>query len=284
MHLQHIMAAADAGEAGRHAVRVAMDLATMSSARLTVLRVVPPLRAQQHGGCVGTATWEGREDEPAKQQLREWLDQDVLRPSDRCRVHLGVSFGIPGVEIGRFAESHFADLVVLGRKPQAGMTRLLLGETAGAVARRGHVPTLFVPHTVRELSSVLVALDGSARGMTVLLHAADFARHVGGSLSIVSVDEGISDDHGDHPVTSSRSLALQQRVSELFRGSDFRQVHAAVQRGDIVENVIGHSSVAKFHVLATGYHRGAVTGGLASGSAAQRLGHAAHCAVLTIPL
>ena len=55
------------------------------------------------------------------------------------------AYGLPGIEIGRFAEHVRADLLVLGRKQRSRGQRLLLGDTADAVARRSRIPCLFVP-------------------------------------------------------------------------------------------------------------------------------------------
>jgi hypothetical protein len=76
--------------------------------------------------------------------------------------------GVAGIEIARFADEASADLLVLGRKQRSTAARLLVGDTADAVARRSRVPCLFVPAVLGVPTTVLVALDGSARGLAVL--------------------------------------------------------------------------------------------------------------------
>src|SRR6187397_2025709 len=117
MDLRHILAATDESDAGREAVRVAHNLRSRASARVTVLRVMAAEATRQ---LVGTASGVGPDDdardEPALRHLHRWLEADVLLPSAIQDVELATAAGVPGIEICRFAERVQADLLVLGRK------------------------------------------------------------------------------------------------------------------------------------------------------------------------
>src|SRR5918993_4764819 len=158
MQLRHILAATDESDAGRQAVRTAFDLASRVSARVTVLRVLA-IEASRRLVKPGSGSTDNGNDETAYSYLRRWLEAGVLAPSEISKVELAVTAGIPGIEVCRFAEDAGVDLVVLGRKRHSRMMRLLLGDTADAVARRSRFPSLFVPQGVPTIRRVLVALD-----------------------------------------------------------------------------------------------------------------------------
>ncbi len=285
MHLRHIVAATDVSEAGHHAARTAMNLAERSSARLTIMRVAPRKLAARHAEVTVGRTWAGSETDETTESLRRWLETNVMEPGELERIQIGAAVGIPGIEICRFAESQNADLVVLGRKPTADMTRLLLGDTADAVARRSSVPTLFVPQVVAELSRVVVALDGTQRGMMVLQEAVDFARYTGADLSVITVEDTPGHQGMEEmSVPPLRGLSVQSRMNEFSSERDYSQIQVAIRTGDVVESVITHCLETQADALVIGYHRGGAAGVLGPGSTAQRLAHAAPCAVLTVPL
>lgn len=290
MLLQHIVAAADESDAGRQAVRAAMALASRCSARVTVLRVMAVEAAPRFAGVaegIGMVSSDmSADDRPEVGRLRRWLEADVLSGGDTTQVELGVAYGIPGIEICRFSEDRGTDLLVLGRKRHSQMVRLLLGDTADAVARRSRFPCLFVPHGSGDPRKVLVALDGSDRGMNVLNQACDFARYTGASIEVVTVEPRLPDE--PVPVVPSlpvaRSSLLQVRVREVLTREGLPNTPLAIRRGDAVEQILDVARASGSGVLVIGYHRGGPPSVIEAGSTARRLAHAAPCAVLTIPL
>ncbi len=287
MLLRHILTATDESDAGRQAVKTAMDLASRASARVTILRVMAVEATRQLVGVGhGAAPTNVGEDEVALTYLRRWLEADVLSPNELQGTDLATACGIPGIEICRFAERAEADLLVLGRKRHSQMRRLLLGDTADAVARRSRFPCLFVPPGSGQLRKVLVALDGSDRGVNVLNQACDFARYAGATVAAVTVEQG----SGDEPPQMGRSLplarssSLQARVHEVLAREGFPDAPLAIRRGDIVDRVVAEARESGADILAIGYHRGGAPGGLEGSSTSRRLAHAAPCAVLTVPL
>ncbi len=287
MLLRHILVAADQSDAGRQAVRTALDLASQASARVTILRVTAVETSRRLVAVSqGMAYPNGGEDEVALTNLRRWLEPDVLLSDAGRAAELATACGVPGIEICRFAEQAETDLLVLGRKRHSSMTRLLLGDTADAVARRTRSPCLFVPPGSGEIRRVLVALDGSDRGINVLNQSCDFARHVGGTVEAITVEQRPGDEPlqivSTLPVTRSASLQLQ--VREILAREGFPDAPLAIQRGNVLERVVAQAQESGADVLAIGYHRGGAPGVLEAGSTARRIAHASPCAVLTIPL
>jgi len=291
MNLRHIVVATDESDAGRQAVRAGLRLAARSTARLTVMRTVPvPAAPVLAGPSMSTAPVELDDDAVELERLKRWLEADVIPPGDSTPVDVGVTFGIPAIEICRFAERQGADLLILGRKLRSRMTRLLLGDTADAVARRSRTPCLFVPPGSGEFQQLLVALDGSERGMTVLTAACGFARGVGARLRIVTVEYGPDGEPADlgSALPVGRSSQLRARVGAVL-GRELEAIAGAptaveIRRGAIVPQILAEVETSHPDALVFGYHRGGPPGMIEAGSTARHLAHTAPCAVLTIPL
>jgi nucleotide-binding universal stress UspA family protein len=284
MRLQHIIAAADESEQGRAAIVGAVNIAARSRARVTVLRVAAE-RPVEEATTVRLL-----------QELRERGRSAVAGLAPPPPLDQAVVFGLPGVEISRYAETHRGDLVVIGHKRRTERQRILLGDTADAVARRSDVPTLFMPAGPMALDRMLVALDGTERGLTVLSAGMDFTRSMGTRLRVVSVEPEYTNESGVVRVLTSRSEQLVEAVHGL-RGSadlspgrwddpgiDGERGSIVVQRGAVVEAVLREIELTRSDILTVGFHRGGPAGVIDAGSVGRRLLHEAPVAVLTIPL
>ncbi len=162
------------------------------------------------------------------------------------------------------------------------MERLLVGDTADAVARRSRVPCLSLPAGAGPPRRIHVALDGSHRGHAVLRTVRDFAVWADARLTAVTVEPFLPDESLELAlsVPSARTLSLQQELST------FTPDHPGldVRRGLVVESLLESLADARADTLALGVHRGGPPGVAEAGSVARRMLHAAPCAVLTIPL
>jgi nucleotide-binding universal stress UspA family protein len=287
MELRHILAGADESGAGRDAVGCALSLATRASARVTVLRAIMrkavPTRTRAMAG-------EGLPAEDAETRevvrLQRWLAPDLQMRNQMPPVDFEIGFGIPGIEICRYAEQAAVDLIVLGRKWRSQSTRLLVGDTADAVARRSRLPCLFVPSGDSDIGSLLVGLDGTERGMIVLRQACDFARKIGATLRIITVEQAPPGEPTDLAATIpvARTASLEVKAREIVKRNGLTLADFLVRRGDVVSCVLGALHHGKPEVLVIGCHRGGPPGILEAGSKARRLLHMAPCAVMTIPL
>ena len=214
MNLYHILAAADESEAGRQAVRSSIDLASRAHASVTVMHAIPVRALSLPGGATEAHDLASVEMEgPMIQVLRQWIEYDLRTLREPPPVELGIAVGVPDIEIRQLAEQQKADLLVLGRKQRSQMARLLLGDTADSVARQSRIPCLFVPPDSGPLRRVLVALDGSERGMVVLKEACGFARSAETGLRVVTVEA----NPAERGVARSTRLAGRCRRSSLGR-------------------------------------------------------------------
>lgn len=297
MNLRHIVVATDESDAGRQAVRTGLKLAARASARLTVMRVfsiqaVPVLAGV--AGDIGPADLDG--GGVALERLQRWLQADVIPAGETTPIELGITFGVPGIEICRFAEARDADLLILGRKQRSQVGRLLLGDTANAVARRSRIPCLFASPNAGRLSRILVALDGTPRGFAVLPAAARFAGQIGGRLRAVTVEPAWAGEPGalTAATPAARSENLRAQLRDHLAGEPMGRVGwpgaqtggdlLERRRGEIVDEVLAARDAMGAEILVIGYHRGGPPGIFEAGSTARRLAHTAPCAVLTVPL
>jgi nucleotide-binding universal stress UspA family protein len=281
MNLHHILAAADESEAGRQAVRSAIDLASRAHASVTVMHAIPVRALSLPGGATEAHDLAGVEVEgPMIQILRQWIEYDLRTLHEPPPVELGIAVGVPDIEIRQLAEQQKADLLVLGRKQRSQMARLLLGDTADSVARQSRIPCLFVPPDSGPLHRVLVALDGSERGMVVLKAACGFARSAGTGLRVVTVEA----NPAEPAIAPSTRLANEVRMLLAREAVPGTIPDLEVRSGPVVEQILAAVDATGDDVLAIGYHRGGLPGIIEAGSTARHLAHTAPCAVLTIPL
>lgn len=289
MRFQHMVVAVDETDAGRSAVRTGLDLAARANARLTIMTVTPAaahVRVPHGGG--------GHGDSAILDRLAHWLEHDLASASPELPVQLGCAHGIPSVEICRFAEDRRADLLILGRKQRTAAVRMLVGDTADAVARRSQVASLYVPPRVGPLQKILVALDGTERGFVVFRAAAALADAIGAGLQPVIIEPAAVGDAA--PVPSSRTLALLGQLERLATPSDRDALARAagpaksleemliVRRGEPVTQLLEAAEAEAADIVAIGNRRGGPPGPVEGGSIARRFAHLAPEALLAVPL
>lgn len=267
MRLQHIVVAADETEVSRNAIRTGLGWAGRTGARVTVLSV-----SRQRVMANGEAPV------PALVTIGRWLERDVSRRDD-WSPRLVEAAGVPSIEIARFAERTGADLLVLGKRSRSDTSRRLLGDTADAVARRSRVPCLFVHESDAVPDRLLVALDGTDRGLTVFHAAAGLARVLGAELDFVTVEPASSDEITPH--VGHVSFGRTERLRRAL-GSSARALR--IRHGAPVAEILGEIAARQARVLVLGYRRGGPPGLLEAGSVARQLVHRGACAVLTVPL
>ncbi|HEX5386778.1 MAG TPA: universal stress protein [Gemmatimonadales bacterium] len=272
-----LVVAADASEPSRVAIRTALRWGARAGARTTILSVGEPRATPALAAIGGAEAAFGRS--LVSEGIDRWLQSELDREPTWAAPACAAAVGVPSIEIARFAEEAKADLLVLGRKERSAATRLLVGDTADAVARRSTVPFLFVPGPLGVPERLLVALDGTERGYRVYPAARRIADAIGAALDVVTVEPA----RGDEPpelaasVPSARSLSLAESL-----GGDGAALR--IRRGAAVREILAEIDATGARTLVVGYRRGGPPGVLEAGSVARQLAHRAPCAVLGIPL
>lgn len=244
-----VFAAANGSEAGQHAAAFARWLAGEVGAKLRLLSV-------ETTGIPGYGP-EGAPKQPKNQDEMAW------------------SRGVPGIEIVRAADTWGADLVVIGRRERSNGDGEVLGRTVDTVVRRRSGPCLLVPPDVDRLGRMLVALDGTDRGLGVLPFAEGFARSLGLPASAVfAAPEEIS----SHTAKTRLLLALLDHPG--LGGPD----QLEVRYGSPVDEILSVCTQLQADLLVVGVRRGGPLGEAGSGHVGRDLLLKAPSAILTVPI
>jgi nucleotide-binding universal stress UspA family protein len=275
MGLERIVVAADESETGRQGIRAALAWSVPLGATVTLFHVLPRVPAAALTGGGGN---RGQGTDPLA-ALETWVTAEVAERPGQSVPAIEAGYGLPGIEIPRYAEQAGAGLLVVGRKPRSMAQRLYEGDTSDAVARRSTVPCLFVRRPLRVPARMLVAVDGTDRGMRVLQVGCDIATRLGCRLSGVIVERL---HPGEPPalagaVPTARTAALQRRLN-----GDVEPL--LVRQGDPAPEILAAAHDLSADVIIIGYRRGGPPGLIEAGSVARYVAHHAPCAVLTVPL
>lgn len=189
--------------------------------------------------------------------------------------------GLPAIELVRYGESVAADLLILGRG-EARHAGALPGEDLVAeVVRRADVPCLIVPNGQRHLARMLVALDGSERGMRAMGVGWALRGLSEGEIRAIFVDSATD----PAPAASVPSLVVSRVVHWMALLAAPETPPPLIHRhGDVVKETMRDLSPLAGDVLVVGVRRGGPTGTAESTGSGRRLLAAAPCAVLAVPL
>jgi nucleotide-binding universal stress UspA family protein len=149
-----ICCAVDFEAPSRAALDEAVDLATRLGAELTVLHVVAPPAAAASDVLVGSRELSRIEAEREEELLESWRAGAEERAGRPVQAHL--LQGDPATQVLRHARTSRCDLVVIGTHGRTGLTRLVMGSVAEAVAREARCPVLVVHDHGRAEESALV--------------------------------------------------------------------------------------------------------------------------------
>ena len=167
MGFSHVLVPTDLSDPANHALRCAIEEATLHRAKVTVLHVLPEKSATEvyyvarPGG--GGASQEAvdpsgggplrgfalsepqvvRHDpgEVARTQL-----QDLIRGEFKGQWEVEVATGNAADTIVRVAQERGADLIVMGTHGRTGLQHVLLGSVAEKVVRLARCPVLTIRH------------------------------------------------------------------------------------------------------------------------------------------
>ena len=203
-----------------------------------------------------------------------------------CSCEALLADGNPGEVITGLAESHEADLIVVGTGSRGGLGKLLLGSVAEEIIREAPCPVLTVgPHVATDPSaafqSIVCAADfspGSARaaGLAFLL-AHEYSAH----LTLVHVVAGMLKDspHLASELAERRLRELLPLEPELEH-----EPHLVVELGPVAERILSVANELPADLIAMGARGAGAFAQTAShfGSIAHKVVSLAACPVMTV--
>jgi nucleotide-binding universal stress UspA family protein len=288
-----ILVAVDLSDASIAALKAARTLADARGATLAIVHVVSgvvdirPFFPQNYG-INATNTVE------LARLAGEALHRRVSEVEGCADAERFVELGTPYAEIVRRAEAWKADLVVVGSRGKAGISRALLGSVAEHVVRVAHCPVL-VSRPVRGSGLVMAATDLSDPSLPAIARAAEEARLRGARLVVVHATETPLAAYGGGPAALLGSVApaltaeeQQQRQSALvtvLQGAMERfgaEGEPLVVDGDAVASLIRAVEEQQPDLLVVGTHGRTGISRLLLGSVAEKLVRLADCSVLVV--
>ena len=259
---RRILAAVDLTPASAPAWRAAKELAARFGATLDAVYCQPPL-GPEVDVYSPAASAAARAEVLARLRRR-------LGPGARAHVARGEA----AAAVKRLVRDRGYDLVVMGTHRRRGLSRVLQGSVAGAVARDCRCPVLVVPR-YRSLRRVLAPVNDADYARRGLLAAGLVARAFKARLSVQHV---VTDPiFGPNPVK-----LLSRRIAELPAGvrRDVRPTSKVTYEApvaDILRATKGHDLV----VLAA--HRKSLLGDWVLGTTVERVLRHSPIPVLSVP-
>jgi universal stress protein A len=146
--LRHILVPTDFSDESRAPLAYGAALAGTFNASHHVLHVLQ---------AVVTPDQEPVELEAPRVEARAWEELRALLSSDKeyagLDATLAIEWGLPAVEIVRYAREKAIDLIAIGTHGRGSLKRLILGSVAESVVREAPCPVLTIHHWDREVSS-----------------------------------------------------------------------------------------------------------------------------------
>lgn len=135
----HILVPTDFGDAARHALKLALGLAALNGAKVTILHTtwLPPSAYAAYAEGVFWPT-----EEMAKGATMELEDTRKKASHVYANVEATMVTGEPWEKILEVAKEVGADLIVMGTHGRRGVARAFIGSVAEKVVRLATVPVL----------------------------------------------------------------------------------------------------------------------------------------------
>lgn len=175
--IQRILIATDFSPRGERAVQRAAQLASEHAAELYLLHVLPALPFEVFKRLIAETPLETEQRLYNRAKVALQNRAEILA-SKGIRVKPHVAIGRAHLEINRYAQSHHADLVVIGDQGESFAREFFLGTTASKTLRTGHYPLLIVRQEPRDrYKHVLVPVDFSKNSLNALEMALKVVMH-----------------------------------------------------------------------------------------------------------
>lgn len=200
VQLKQILCPVDLSDLSIRAIAYANALAKWYQSSVTVLHIVPTFDAMEVRA--GALFDEVRVVYPMpRDQVLEQVGQAVDTAGGAAGdTQLAVEAGDPAAVIVDQALARRSDVLVMATHGRSGFDRLLLGSVTEKVLHRAPCPVLTVPPHASEAAahvavrSILCPMDFSPAALQALGFAADLARRVDASLTVLHVIEWLTEE------------------------------------------------------------------------------------------
>lgn len=226
---------------GSKELQYGANLAEALGARFGIIHVVEEVLVYPVWGEIVVRTKE--EIDLRKRRIEAEVDKykDRLKSNVKIRIRKGNS---PASEILRELHEKNYDLLVLGSRGATMVIEFLVGGVSSQVVRQAKKPVIVVKKT-REISSVLMCVDGSKCSCESVLCLAQIAMATNADVTILSVSESNEDD------SLKRAREFARKGVEILREHGIR-ARELVRVGKPSEEVLRESRRQDFDLIAMG--------------------------------
>jgi nucleotide-binding universal stress UspA family protein len=214
--IKHILFPCDFSEQCSSAVPFVLAIASRFEARVTLLTVNPPPRAEPPAALEAEATLDARRlaIEPQSRLETILVEEFAGFPVQTVR-----NSGDPALKISEFAHDNKVDLIMMPTHGYGLFRSLLIGSVTAKVLHDAKCPVWTATHDEEQQPTniprtILCAVDGTPRSLGMLEWASAFSREMGATLKLIHVAPRISD-----ALALPSEEALQEEVN---RHGDFQ--------------------------------------------------------------
>ncbi|MWV39664.1 ferredoxin Fer [Natrialba swarupiae] len=223
-----ILVPTDGSDVAERAGTVAVQMAELFGADLTVVSVREPGTEEQAERAVGDI--EEAAIEAGLSPQTEIIDDE------KSAIHQAII---------DYAEDHGVDVVVMGTHGRTGISRFLLGSVAEQFLQESPVPVVTIHEDTVidfEIDNVLVPTDGSEGSEAATEHAIDLVTETGGTIHALYVTSGPEAESS--PTDDVRDRGEAAGV----------EVVSATRSGRPHEAIAGYTAEAEIDVVVMGTH------------------------------
>ncbi len=278
--LKNILFATDFEAQANRALPFAVDFAEHFGAKLFIAHVIP-----EAAYCFSRPDSVDRIWAESHDYARYRLEQIVgsLRFDDRTGEAL-VGEGDPGELIAEFAQTHGADLIVIGTSSRAGVGKLLLGSVAEETIRVASCPVLTIgPHVTTayrtRIQNIVCAVDFSPESLSAAELAAFLACEYQAQITLTHVLDEVLQEYAAMQAIEVHLLDLVPFEAELPH-----KPNVIVEIGPVAECILNLSERLSADLIIMGIRGTGAFGPMTShlGSIANKVISLATCPVMTV--
>ena len=232
--------------------------------------------------------------------LREEASRQMAAVEARAKaagqpVTIRIETGIPSQAVETVAQTLKADLLVVGTHGRTGLDHVLIGSTAERVVRTAPCPVLTVKAEksgmaagILNIKRIVVPIDLSTCSLDALEYAAQFAKPLGASLTILHVLEPVA--YGlDFSLSHAKEWReqrtyLEKRLTVLTAclHAQGLQAESVLKPGLPADSIVSYITQQGFDLMIMGTHGRRGISHVLVGSVAGAMLRHAPCPVLTV--
>jgi len=289
MEIQRILWAFDGSKESEEALNYAVFFAKELDSEIIGIHVIPlPERLLYE---TEFHNWTVKVEEARKSQLTSIADELA---SQGLNFQGLVLRGEPNKEIVEFARREKVNLIVMGKRGQGLIDRMLTGSTTLRVLRESGIPVLTVKKrdekAALDIKSILVPVDISEKSDSALNYAIDLAERIKASISVVCVFSLYPYDYEipywvleDLINISSNELTKKTDRIKLSRGITDLEIKTEVIQGiNTATSIVDYASRKKIDLIVINTHGRKGIKKLILGSVTEKVVQESPCAVLVL--